>query len=141
MNDNIRGVGLILMFVLAILLVIVGIGVGVSAWMQANYGADSVLAFWAMVFVIVGIVAGWGMSLRTQRATLNAIVDFQAADDRGEVARAKVLQEVMRGSWRGDAFAANQQAKLSAPQQEYPALTVDWSKAALPVVEGEWADL
>lgn len=139
MNNNIRAIGLILMFVLAILLVIVSVGFGVSAWMQANYGPDSVLAFWAMVFILSGVFAGWGMSLRTQRATLNAIVDFQAADDRGEVARAKVLQEVVRGSWRGDAFAASRQAKLPAPQET--ALTVDWTQAALPVAEEEWADL
>lgn len=139
MNDNIRAVGLILMFVLAILVVIAGIGLGISAWMQNNYGADSVLVFWGLFLILAGIFGGWGMSLKTMRIVLNSIIDFQAADDRGEVARAKVLQEVVRGSWRGDAFAANQQAKLPAPQ--VPMLTVDWNQAALPVAEGEWVDL
>lgn len=139
MNDNVRAVGLILMFVLAILVVIAGIGLGISAWMQNNYGSDSVLAFWGLFLILAGIFGGWGMSLKTMRIVLNSIIDFQAADDRGEVARAKVLQEVVRGSWRGDAFAANHQAKLPAPQA--PMLTVDWNQAALPVAEGEWADL
>lgn len=134
MSDNLRAFMMLVFGILAILLVIVGVGFGISSWIQTNYGASAVLMVWGGVILIGGIFAGWGMSLRTQRATLELIVDFQSADDRGEVARAKVLQEVVRSTWQGEKQRYNEQPTLSAPA---PAL-VDWSQAALPA-DTEWA--
>jgi hypothetical protein len=137
-KTNLQAFMMLVFGILAILLVIVGVGFGISAWIQANYGASAVLMVWGGFILISGIFAGWGMSLRTQRATLENLVDFQSADDRGEVARAKVLQEVVRSTWQGEKQRYNEQPSLPAPQQQRYALPVDWSQAALPA-EAEWA--
>ena len=136
MKNNLQAFMMLVFGILAIMLIIVGAGFGISSWIQANYGASAVLMVWGGFILIGGIFAGWGMALKTQKATLENIVDFQSADDRGEVARAKVLQEVVRSTWQGEKQRYNEQPISSTSQRS--ALPVDWSQAALPS-DTEWA--
>lgn len=98
-----------------VVLAVLGALVGLVAWLR--YEFDPTLAAVALLalFGVVVFAAGALMSLASQRATLNAIVDFQAADDRGEVARARMLTEVIRQGGKVATIEARQQPQLEAP--------------------------
>lgn len=89
--------------------------IGLIAWLR--YEFDPTLAAVALLalFGVVVFAAGALMSLASQRATLNAIVDFQAAADRGEVARARMMTEVIRQGGKVATIEARQQPQLEAP--------------------------
>lgn len=74
-----------------------GLGILITVWIADNFGNWAAGAFWLMLFGAAMLLAGVGVAGLIQRWTLNAIVDFQAADDRGEVARANVIREMVRG--------------------------------------------
>jgi hypothetical protein len=66
-------------------------------WIQENFGEIGVVVAGLSILLCVALCFGALIAWLIQRTTLNAIVDFQAADDRGEVARANVYREMMRG--------------------------------------------
>lgn len=72
--------------------------VALVAWLRYEFSANIAAVALLALFGVVVLAIGQLLSLATQRATLNAIVDFQAADDRGEVARSRLLTEVVRQS-------------------------------------------
>ena len=74
-----------------------GVIFGVSYWIQTQFGANYVAAFWLMILLCIAMFVGVLIAGMVQRTTLNGIVDFQAADDRGEVARFGAIKEVLRG--------------------------------------------
>ena len=139
MNDNLRVFALLMLTILGILLGVAGIGFVVSTGIQSMFGDVYVGVFWICLVVIGSIFCGWGMSLRTQRATLEAIIDFQAADDRGEVARQRVNLESAKTQ------REQMQATIWAAKQDGPQITVsephrlsapaDWSRAELATAE------
>ncbi len=140
-NDTLKTITLLMLTVLAIIILLVGSVFGISAWVQANWGANAVAGVWAVIGAAGTLFAGWGLSLKTQRATLNAIIDFQEADDRGEVARAKLLTEVVKRSWQGEQYAARHAPALPAPATlQLPAQPVDnWQRVQLTTSDEGWA--
>lgn len=140
-NDTLKTITLLMLTVLAIIILLVGSVFGISAWVQANWGANAVAGVWAVIGAAGALFAGWGLSLKTQRATLNAIIDFQEADDRGEVARAKLLTEVVKGSWQGEQYSARHTTALPGPATlQLPAQPVDnWQRVQLTTSNEGWA--
>lgn len=69
----------------------------VTSWISDNFGEIAAGAFWLMLFGALMLFLGVLIAGLIQRWTLNGIVDFQAADDRGEIARANVIKEMIRG--------------------------------------------
>ena len=73
-------------------------------WAVSTYFGDEGVRFTmlgtATLILFVAVFTMYTIAMRqvmsVHNATINGIVDFQAADDRGEVARARVLQEVVR---------------------------------------------
>ena len=142
-NDTLKTITLLMMTVLAIIILLVGSVFGISAWVQANWGANAVAGVWAVIGAAGALFAGWGLSLKTQRATLDAIIDFQEADDRGEVARARLLTEVVKGAWQGEQHAARHAPALPSPTPttlQLPAQTADnWQRVQLTASSEGWA--
>lgn len=68
-----------------------------SIWIESRFGAVYVAAFWLMVLLCVAMFVGVLIAGMVQRWTLHGIIGFQEADDRGEVARAHVYREMVRG--------------------------------------------
>lgn len=66
-------------------------------WIEENFGEVGVVAAWLSILLCLALCVGALIAWLIQRTTLNALVDFQAADDRGEVARANVYREMLRG--------------------------------------------
>lgn len=112
-------------------------------WGVSEYFGDEGVRFSMLavgVLIVFGVVFGsFAVAVRMVTAvhnnTINGIVDFQAADDRGEVARAKVYQEIMRGDRdtmkiaanfgreQAKAIAAAERATWEIEQRPTPALT------------------
>ena len=114
--------------------VVVSVLVAITAlivWLRYEFGSISAVTGLLLLFGVVTLIVGWLLSLATQRATLNAIVDFQAADDRGEVARAKMLTEVIRQGGKVATIQERNQPQLAAPAAEW-AWTDVTQQAALP---------
>lgn len=107
MNDNIRAVCLTAIMVLVSLILLIATGFGVSYWIQIHYGHDAVAFFWISIVLLLVLFLAWWMNQRSTRMAFDAIIDFQAADDRGEVARARVLQEVVRATGHTERAAVN----------------------------------
>ena len=74
-----------------------GVVFGISYWLESRFGASSVLVVWGGLGLCIAMFVGILIAGMVQRWTLNGIVDFQAADDRGEVARFGAIKEVLRG--------------------------------------------
>ncbi len=89
--------GLLLSFAAAAL-VVVGFVVLVSNWIESRFGPVWVVAIWAALGLCVAMFVGVLIAGMVQRWTLNGLVDFQAADDRGEIARANTMREIVRGA-------------------------------------------
>ena len=122
--------------------VVVSILVAITAlivWLRYEFGSISAVTGLLLLFGVVTLIVGWLLSLATQRATLNAIVDFQAADDRGEVARANMWRELIRGQNKM-AIDDNKHALRNHPQLPAPAAEWTWAdvtqQAALPARGG-----
>lgn len=81
---------------LAVLVTIGGAVFGISQWIEDRFGPQYVAAFWLGVLFLVAYMLGQWRAGAIQKQTLDAIVDFQAADDRGEVARMGVFREIAR---------------------------------------------
>lgn len=94
-----RLIGLLLSFAAAAL-VVVGFIVLVSSWIESRFGPVWVVAVWAALGLCAAMFVGVLIAGMVQRWTLNGLVDFQAADDRGEIARANVMREMVRGANR-----------------------------------------
>lgn len=126
-----------------VVLSVLGALAGLVAWLR--YEFDPTLAAVALLalFGVVVFAAGALLSLASQRATLNAIVDFQAADDRGEVARANMWRELIRGQNKM-AIDDNKHALRNQPQLPAPAADWTWTdvtqQAALPA-RGSYDDV
>jgi len=97
-------------------LAVAGLVFGISYWLESRFGATSVLVVWGGLGLCVAMFVGILIAGMVQRWTLNGIVDFQAADDRGEVARFGAIKEVLRG------------------QREFER---DVRRAALPLAKGQ----
>lgn len=69
----------------------------ITTWISDNFGTEIAAGFWLMLFGAFMLFLGVLIAGMIQRWTLNGIVDFQAADDRGEVARQNVVREMIRG--------------------------------------------
>ena len=126
--------------------VVVSILVAITAlivWLRYEFGSISAVTGLLLLFGVVTLIVGWLLSLATQRATLNAIVDFQAADDRGEVARANMWRELIRGQNKM-AIDDNKHALRNQPQLSAPAAEWTWTdvtqQAALPA-RGSYDDV
>ena len=122
--------------------VVVSILVAITAlivWLRYEFGSISAVTGLLLLFGVVTLIVGWLLSLATQRATLNAIVDFQAADDRGEVARAKMLTEVIRQGGKVATIQERNQPQLPAPAAEWTWTDVT-QQAALPA-RGSYDDV
>ena len=126
--------------------VVVSILVAITAlivWLRYEFGSISAVTGLLLLFGVVTLIVGWLLSLATQRATLNAIVDFQAADDRGEVARANMWRELIRGQNKM-AIDDNKHALRNQPQLPAPAADWTWTdvtqQAALPA-RGSYDDV
>lgn len=81
-------------------LVFVGICVAVGSvvWIRYDFGPQwAAMVALVLLIIAVGFVE-WLKTLATMRATMNTIVDLQQADDRGEVARSRMLTEVVRNA-------------------------------------------
>lgn len=74
-----------------------GILYGVTSWIEDRFGRMMAGAFWLMLFGALMLFLGVLIAGMIQRWTINGIVGFQEADDRGEVARANVIREMIRG--------------------------------------------
>lgn len=115
--------------------------IALVVWLRYEFGATWAAAGLLLLFGTIAIVVGQLLSLATQRATLNAIVDFQAADDRGEVARANMWRELIRGQNKM-AIDDNKHALRNQPQ--LPATEWTWTdvtqQAALPA-RGSYDDV
>ena len=107
---------------LTLLIIVTVLGV-VGVFVYNAFGEVATLVYVVVVgvsaIIYTAILTGQMMALAASRSALNAIVDFQAADDRGEVARARMLTEVVRHSGRiatEDArHERRQQPQLPAP--------------------------
>lgn len=88
----------LLVSVAAVALVVVGFVVLVSSWIESRFGPVWVVAVWAALGLCVAMFVGVLIAGMVQRWTLTGIVDFQAADDRGEIARTQMLREMLRGT-------------------------------------------
>ena len=122
--------------------VVVSVLVAITAlivWLRYEFGSISAVTGLLLLFGVVTLIVGWLLSLATQRATLNAIVDFQAADDRGEVARAKMLTEVIRQGGKVATIQERNQPQLPAPASEWTWTDVT-QQAALPA-RGSYDDV
>lgn len=138
-KTNIQAFMMLVLGILAILLVIVGAGYGISAYLDAEFGSFAVVAVWFFITNLATAFGVWKLALASFRVGGDAIVDFQAADDRGEVARARVLQEVVKSTWQGERQRYNESPTMPLlPVQQQSALTVDWTQAALPA-DTEWS--
>ena len=113
--------------------------IALVVWLRYEFGATWAAAGLLLLFGTIAIVVGQLLSLATQRATLNAIVDFQAADDRGEVARAKMLTEVIRQGGKVATIQERNQPQLPAPASEWTWTDVT-QQAALPA-RGSYDDV
>lgn len=80
-----------------VVLAVIAALVCLVAWLRYEFSPTLAAVALLALFGVVVFAAGALLSLASQRATLSAIVEFQAADDRGEVARARMLTEVVRG--------------------------------------------
>lgn len=69
----------------------------ITTWISDNFSPTAAAFFWLMLFGAIMLFVGVLIAGMIQRWTLNGIVDFQAADDRGEIARANVIREMIRG--------------------------------------------
>lgn len=120
----------------------------ITMWIVDNFGELAAGAFWLMLFGAIMLLLGVVVSGWVQRNTLNAMVDFQAADDRGEIARANVIKEMIRGQREFDRDVrraalplARQQAHVITERKQLEAQnratrnTDDWY--VLPDVEDE----
>ena len=127
------------------LLVLVLLTLVLLWWATSYYFGDEgvrVSMLGAAVLVVFAVVFGtFAVAVRMVTAvhnnTINGIVDFQAADDRGEVARARVYQEIMRGDRdtmkiaanfgreQAKAIAAAERATWEIEQRPTPALSYD----------------
>lgn len=61
-------------------------------WLRYDFDPTTAAVALLALFGVVVFAAGAMLSLASQRATLNAIGDFQRNDDRGEVERMKALR-------------------------------------------------
>ena len=75
---------------------------GISYWLESRFGASSVLVVWGGLGLCIAMFVGVLIANLVQRTTLNGIIDFQAADDRGEIARRAVEKEKIKGQNRYD---------------------------------------
>lgn len=67
-----------------------------SSWIENRFGAVYVAAFWLMILLCIAMFVGVLIAGMVQRWTLDGVIGFQEADDRGEVARANVYREMVR---------------------------------------------
>lgn len=137
-KTNIQTFMMLVLGILAILLVIVGAGYGISAYLDAEFGSFAVVAVWFFITNLATAFGVWKLALASFRVGGDAIVDFQAADDRGEVARAKVLQEIVKATWQGEKQRYGEQPQQATviPSQQ-TTIPVDWSRAAL-TADTQW---
>ena len=139
MNDNLRVFALLMLTILGILLAVAGIGFVVSTGIQSMFGDVYVGAFWLVILVLGSFFGSQWWALKLFRAGGELIVDFQAADDRGEVARQRVTLESAKSQ------REQMQAAIWAAKQDGPQITVseprrlsapaDWSRAELATAE------
>ena len=142
MNDNLRVFSLLMLTILGILLALAGIGFVISLGIQQMFGDIYVGVFWICLVIIGSIFVGQLWALKLFRAGGELIVEFQAADDRGEVARQRVNLESAKSQ------REQMQAAIWAAKQDGPQITVseprrlsapaDWSRAELATAE-TWA--
>ena len=139
MNDNLRVFSLLMLTILGILLALAGIGFVISLGIQQMFGDIYVGVFWICLVIIGSIFVGQLWALKLFRAGGELIVEFQAADDRGEVARQRVNLESAKTQ------REQMQATIWAAKQDGPQITVsephrlsapaDWSRAELATAE------
>lgn len=91
------------------------------AWLRYEFSPSTAAIALLALFGVIVFAAGSVLSLATQRATLNAIVDFQAADDRGEVERFRTMREYIKG-----------QNKLAAQDNQHQWRIADEQRKQLP---------
>lgn len=143
MNDNLRVFTLMMLTVLAIVILVGGLALLVSWWIQEHFGETAVAATWIIVVLLLVFFGSWWMNQRTMQISFNAIIDFQSADDRGEVARQQVKLENARSDralleatiW---GVKREQPAPDIQPTQRAIAAPEDWTRAELST-ESEWA--
>jgi hypothetical protein len=107
---------------------------GLVVWIRHDFGAQTAAITLLALSLVIAVTIGIVLALMVQRTTLNAIVDFQAADDRGEIARSRMLTEVVRNAGRIEHEAQRQQnwyERLTQKQLPAPA------QAQVPAV---WED-
>ena len=138
-----------------VLFLVIGAVFGLSYWIESRFGANYVAAFWLMILLCIAMFVGVLIANMVQRTTLNGVIDFQAADDRGEVARFGAMKEMMRGQReferdvrraalplaKNQAYVINERQRLEDTRQRIETDAADdWY--ALPdnveVSEGEW---
>jgi len=106
--------------------------IALAWWFVQFYFGDSgvrvtalgVALLLVLALVYVMFAGAVRMVTSVHNNTIQGIVDFQAADDRGEVARSKVLAEVVRGASRNgqDATRLAQQMTRGMLQTERAAI-------------------
>lgn len=90
----------------------------VTSWISDNFGELAAGAFWLMLFGALMLFLGVLIAGMIQRWTLNALVDFQDADDRGEVARANVVREMIRSQREFDKDVRRAASPLARQQAQ-----------------------
>ena len=143
MNENLRVFALLMLTILGLLLALAGIGFVISMGIQSMFGDIYVGVFWICLVIIGSIFVGQLWALKLFRAGGKLIVDFQAADDRGEVARqkvnlegAKAQREQLAAMIWGVKQDAQPQIAVSDPRRLSP--PADWARAELATSD-TWA--
>lgn len=101
--------------------VIVSVLVSLAAlvtWLRYEFSPSLAAIALLALFGVIVFAAGSLLSLANQRATLSAIVEFQAADDRGETERFRAMREYIRGQNKLAAQDNQQQWKLADEQRK-----------------------
>lgn len=138
-KTNIQGFALLVFGILGLFLTIVYVCFAISNYLDREFGSVAVVALWAFVLMILTGLGVWTMALKSFRAGGDLIVDFQAADDKGEVARNKVLLETVKGAVWGEKKRYGEQPAVVTPStQNILTANADWSQAQLPA-DSEWA--
>lgn len=143
--DKLRALILLLLAALAFLVVAVGVGWLISAKVEEEFGFTAVLVMWGLIAILLGIFAGWKMTISTMKIVLASYVEVQTADDAGEVNRqraqvedAKTQRAIVEAAIWG---VKQQQPALPASTPQYPALTANWTAAQLATDNQQWSDV
>jgi len=135
--------------------VVAGAAFGISYWIETRFGATYVMVVWGGLALCIAMFVGVLIAGMVQRWTLNGIVDFQAADDRGEVARFGAIKEVLRGQREFDrdvrraalplaknqAYVITERQRLEDTRRQVETdAAADWYALPDSMINEEWED-